>query len=447
MKELEIEGEWWLPEDPTNRMSGRLLIKPEANAILNLNGSIGFERIGTILGDSLNGKEISLKSCYVTQIGFIAASKRKEIPRTKLLIENVFLGYHFEEEPQFRGLILKLPYLSEWINKETFNVLRDSGNGTKIQFTPWSEICRVENLVISFHDDTKVSESLGESYEVKRSTFIEITSENEIQFTQLIGYLWSIRNFFDFATGKNTFPSEIIGLKSQYMTNPRSIPKQVEIILPAENDYLGKDTVITQSLPLPLAIIKDLEVTLQNWFKKQKELEWVFNLYFGYRHNSKSYLNDQFLTLVHALEVYYDISIKTAHMSEEEYKEKVRKLLYDAIPSNLDKDFKDDLKNQLKYGYQKRLRSKLNLLYQKKKKFCEELGINESLLSKIVKTRDYYTHYSEDREEILSGGEIVKATIRLRALLELFILEEISLNSDIQDRFIHYYKKTYNFFT
>ena len=40
-------------------------------------------------------------------------------------------------------------------------------------------------------------------------------------------------------------------------------------------------------------------------------------------------------------------------------------------------------------------------------------------------------------------ASIAKTTIKLKAMLELFILDEIGLNKDVPNRFVNHYKNTY----
>ncbi len=464
MQNLEIKGEWWLPEKSDKRISGILTMQPEEYPALELHGSFEennglikssdneFEKINIICGNSRNGKEITLQGCHTSNIKRnVNVESGKSYTTTRMMIERVFLGHHFSEEPKFKELIIEFPYLSNWINKRTFNVQREDEQQTTISFTPWSKECSVEDVRILFYIGNDINESYGQpdSFNLNKTAFIKIIANDEISYSQLSNYMWGINNFFNFAVGKETFPCKIKGS----VENPNQeleragAQKEIEIVLPAKNDYQGKDLVITHLLPLPLGIIEaNLEDVLKRWFEKQKSLEWVFNLYFGYMRNKNSYLNDQFLAIAHALEVYYNCVIKDHHMNEEKYKEDVRKCLYEAIPSKLDKDFKNDLKNQLKYGYQKRLRSKLNTLFEKKENLCKELAIDAELLSRIVKTRDYLTHFSEDKNNILSGEEIARTVIKIKAMLELFILEEIGLNDDVQNRFVNHYKNVYKLF-
>ncbi len=199
-------------------------------------------------------------------------------------------------------------------------------------------------------------------------------------------------------------------------------------------------------MPLPLELIEtDLENVLKKWFEKQKSLEWVFNLYFGYKRNKNSYLNDQFLAIAHALEVYYNCAIKETYLSETDYEQKVKEPLIKEIDKiqEINGGLKDSLKNKLKYGNEKSLFNKLKAIYKKKEELCKQLGIDEALLEKIKNTRNYFTHYTEVKNNILSWEEIAKTVIKLKAVLELFILEEIGLNNDVQNRFVNNYKNTY----
>lgn len=462
MKDLEIKGEWWIPEKPDKKISGILAMKPEEYSALELHGSFEennsfikpsdkeFEKIKIICGNSLNGKEITLQGCHISNVNSnLNVESGKSYTTTRMMIEKVFIGHHFSEEPKFKELIIEFPYLPNWFNKRTFNVQREDSNQTTIKFTPWSKECSVDDVKILFFIGNNINESYGQSdsYSVNKTAFVKIKVNDEISYSQLSNYMWGINNFLNFAIGKEIFPSKIKGT----IKNPNQelektgVLKEIEVILPAKNDYQGKDSAIAQLLPLPLEIIEaDLENVLKKWFEKQKSLEWVFNLYFGYRRNKNSYLNDQFLAIAHALEVYYNCVIKETYLSETDYEQKVKEPLVKEIDKlQINGGLKDSLKNKLKYGNEKSLFNKLKAIYKRKEELCKQLGIDEALLEKIKNTRNYFTHYTEDKNNILSWEETAKTVIKLKAVLELFILEEIGLNNGVSDRFVNYYKNTY----
>lgn len=463
MQNLEIKGEWWLPEKPEKKISGILTMKPEEYPALELHGSFeeniikssdeDFKKINIICGNSLNGKEITLQGCYTSNINNnVNVESGKKYTTARIMIERIFLGHHFSEEPKFKELIVEFPYLSNWMNKRTFNVQREDEQQTTINFIPWSKECSVEDVKILFYIGNDINESYGQSdsFNLNKTAFIKIIANDEISYSQLSSYMWGVNNFFNFAVGKETFPCKMKGsVKNPNQELERAgVQKEIEIILPAKNDYQGKDSAIAQLLPLPLGIIEsNLEDILKRWFEKQKSLEWVFNLYFGYRRNKNSYLNDQFLAIVHALEVYYNCSIKETYLSKEDYEQKVKEPLIKEIDklTEINGGLKDSLKNKLKYGNEKSLFNKLKAIYEKKEELCKQLGIDKTLLQKIKDTRNYFTHYTEteDKNNILSWEETAKTIIKLKAMLELFILEEIGLNNDEQNRFINHYRNTY----
>ena len=450
MKNLEIKGKWWLPEKPSNKINGMLTMTPEENPTLDLDGSFReseppgnpsereFEKIDIICGDSSNGKEVTLQGCRIFNIKVHLNRSRGKITSTRMLIEKIFLGNHFLEEPKFKLLIVEFPYLFEWMNKKTFNVSLEPGKRGTIDFTCWSKECSIDSIKVLFCAENKTLLS-SESYHIDKNAFVKIENEDEIPYSQLEKYLWEINNFLDFGTGKDTFPCKIKGLKE-------NDSQEIEIFFQAKNDYQGKDLVIASFSPLPLQVIEpNFEKILKKWFEKRKSLEWVFSLYFGYRRNKNSYLNDNFLAIVRALEVYYNCTVKETYLSEEDYKKEVEEPLIKAIKSlnNTDKGLKESLKNKLKYGNEKSLKNKLKILYKKKEDLCNRLGISEELLNKVKNTRNYFTHYAIDESDILSDKETLKATIKLKVMLELFILEEIGL-SEQEKRFVNFYKD--NFF-
>ena len=456
MQNLEIKGKWWLPEKPSNKIYGVLTMTPEDYPTIKLHGSFResksrspfeaeFEKFGIVYGNSSDGKEVTLQDCWISKEEGNLTFEKYTI--TEMLVKKIFLGNHFSEKLKLKELIVEFPYLSNWMNKRTFNPSFEIGKKVTINLTDWSKECFIEDKKIVFYAGNNIKYSVFKSLYIDTHAFIKIESEDEIPYNQLAKYLWGINGFFNFATGKNTFPCKIKG--SMENTDPelkkQGVPKEIEIFFPAKNDYQGKDSGIAQSLPLPLELIEtSLDKVLKKWFEKLESLEWVFNLYFSYRSSGKWYLNDEFLAVARALEVYYSCAVKETYLPKEDYKQKVEEPLIKEIKSlnNVDESLKESLKNKLRWGNEKSLYNKLKILYKKKEDSCKQLGISEEFLKKVTNTRNYFTHYTEDKSNILSQEETLKAKIRLNAMLELFILEEIGL-SEQEKRFVNYNRCAY----
>jgi hypothetical protein len=73
---FQIQGMWWMPEDPETQVPGTLTFDPDHVATLELLGTFkkGLEELGSypslklMLGFSTDGKSITLRECFETSI-------------------------------------------------------------------------------------------------------------------------------------------------------------------------------------------------------------------------------------------------------------------------------------------------------------------------------------------------------------------------------------------
>jgi len=121
VEEFEYSGDWWLPEDPDNEISGTLTYSSQSGAHLALIGSFKdpknfrtmglFARHPIILGITTTGKEVTLYRCSESEInrtmGGIVVSKYRAVI--------TIVGCHFSrvEDITFRSLALSYTHLAQ----------------------------------------------------------------------------------------------------------------------------------------------------------------------------------------------------------------------------------------------------------------------------------------------------------------------------------------------
>lgn len=117
---FEYKGEWWLPEDPSNKLSGTLKVTPE-RIILDLFGAFNSvfdntrsDNYEIILGELYKGKDITL---YQNQLKKLQENLPGDKRVSELSVRYVFVGEHFEkkDEINFSSMSFNFTHLENWL--------------------------------------------------------------------------------------------------------------------------------------------------------------------------------------------------------------------------------------------------------------------------------------------------------------------------------------------
>lgn len=144
-----------------------------------------------------------------------------------------------------------------------------------------------------------------------------------------------------------------------------------------------------------------------------------------------------FLTYSQALEAFIrkNDNFDKFYMSFDEY-DRIKDEFYDCMGNmKLDRDYRRSLKSRIKYGNEYSLRKRLKMLINYLGEYELINVLNDKYHGKfinyVVDTRNYYTHYGDIGQYKTSGGELLLLTCDLKLLLELCLLHELKLSSDL----------------
>ncbi|MBW3596959.1 MAG: hypothetical protein KY475_06755 [Planctomycetes bacterium] len=171
-------------------------------------------------------------------------------------------------------------------------------------------------------------------------------------------------------------------------------------------------------------VAERFERILSNWVTQTEKIQHALDLYFSSLRQPGAFLETRFLPMIQALEVYARADDQQTYIDPTEY-EKVRPRIEASIPHDIDKNLRAALIGKLKYGNEYSLRKRLNRLVKSMeadtvKLFCLNPG---AFVGGVVDTRNYLTHYSDDRGRVLQSTDLHWATIKLRTMFSLVLLK------------------------
>lgn len=207
-------------------------------------------------------------------------------------------------------------------------------------------------------------------------------------------------------------------------------------LLPRESVLFYSDVIFGLN-----KILNKFEFLIKNWFEKINWLEIVYDLYFATVYNSNLYLQNVFLILVQALEVYHskNPNFEQYESPEEEHSERINSIL-EIIP---DKHC-EWLERKLKHSNRKGLAAKLKVIFESLSDVLQQLsdtrtGFRVLLLKKyqrrlvrqIVNNRHYLTHFDESlNEKVADESELYYITEKLKIIICLCLMKELGFNKE-----------------
>jgi len=441
MDKFEYEGKWWLPDKPEKQISGTLRFTPDEGAILDLIGSFKdikdinkMLKLEIILGISSNGKKITLHKCFETKSkisspGLLTSSFRAN---------EIFVGAHFQksEDIKFRELSIRYSYLDEWVNISGFDIQYPDKKVVVIKYK------LPEPIQANIGEDYKVFIDFQATYpthfivqkeaSIKQRTYVRIEHSAEKSLDEYWDIMRYIQNFLSLGITEPVYPLTITGITeaNKQIINGRPYNPPVEIYYCSEISKVPK-TLYPHDMLFTFKDISDrFEIFLKNWFKKANLLKPVYDLYFGTLYNPRMYLQQQFLSLIQAIEAYHRRKFEGKYLSDNDYEPIYEKFKEFINKLAIEPSFKEALKSKLNYGNEYSLRKRLKDLFEKYKEVVDDFIKDKDIfVNKVVYTRNYLTHYDKNlREKAVDGKQLYYVTQQLKIIIVICLLSELGFN-------------------
>jgi hypothetical protein len=196
----------------------------------------------------------------------------------------------------------------------------------------------------------------------------------------------------------------------------------------------------------PWICLSDLDLdlfkaVLQNWADLPDRLRLMFTHFGAYVSYPNFFHQLNLVTLAQFLEAFHRCAVGGQILPLEEY-EKVKLAMLEAIPADVNKEFRKKLADTLAHAHEYSQRTRLKLLFAV---FTEEFQLlfakkYKRFVGLVVNTRNAYTHFDDTAQlEVMTDNEVSLAVIALEALLNSLLLEKVGvpeslLRSKLKDR-------------
>jgi len=416
LEEVNISGEWWLPYYPEKKVKGKLTFNQNDGVILELEEDL-VESSEIILGLEMFNRKITLKDCNLIS---------REIPHghSRMFANFAFIGEHFENnnDIRFGSFFFKISHLFEWLWKNGVEIegIFEQNMSLRYQRPNSISIPVTSNLTTKIDFTRSINQSfVNGEVQIQQYANVSFHFVKKESFKECLKLMHHFRNFLCLVTQSSTYPQKITG----YLEEPPN-STNIEIYYKIDTPIDTKFNMVVQLFPYK-SIENKFETYLRNWYLRSDILEPVFQLYFGSIYGRYVYLNLRFLCLVQALESYHSRTITNEEIKPDEHEKRIANIL-----KSVPQEYKEWLEEELRYSNEPRLRKRLkDIMNSFSQIFSTKYKEPKYFLDKVVKTRNYLTHYDEGlKKESATGRELNYITEKLKTLIELCLLKEMGFS-------------------
>ena len=448
-KEIKRAGFFWLPASPERQISGSLSVTDGGNVELELTQPIDTdleavfgqtEGLNQIVGHVEKDGPVLIDRCYRIQ-------KKRNVAHGGLIASDVIWAdrvlarfpHDKDTNLHFNTFTFSIEGIDEWVGISGIKVdPQYAERALTISYNPPKKIVlNLDNsmqLLITFAP-TFPGLPATKRAEVTQKTYFKLISQETGELDEFISVARKITSFLCFVM------NEIVCLERMSATsenlqqdigNGHTAPISVGVYCPTW-PYAREEPEINElDMLFRFAEVQgQFESMINKWIKNYEEISPALDLFFLTKTGTLPTWNIQFLTLVQSLEAFHRRTSDEKHMEENDFEE-IRKSLINKCP----KQERNWFGSKLQYANELTLRNRMQRLTDPFEKYMS--GERRSqMIDRIVKTRNYLTHYDSKLEQEAAKGEVLEFLCRkMNALFRLHFLKLIGFNEQEIDRIV-----------
>ena len=404
MEELDLNGLFWVADDPEEKVQGSLHFDPSAGAELRLDGGFknppSSDQTSHIFGKSDN-RHLTLDSCRMIdeEVAFLDGED-PYVDRSEYSAAAIIVGQHISEDAmqQFAGATLELAGLETWTDLKTFlprDCSRESGTGLPYNSLPnvTHDKMNMDFGEIQFRSRVDVSRVSDVEISYKRRGFFELEFSSDVGYDEVRRRCDAIQDLVTLGTNSTSYITRIALRRAIY-------DEVSELTLVYEYDLylrLRGSHAATRSTDAPwrpyftFADIGGLSGLLK-WMNHSDDYSTSISALLSHRYLPSIYAHNYLLNLVTSAEQFHRKCFSNQVLPKSEHRTRVREIIR-AAPQ----DHREWLTEQLLYSNEPRLRERLHELAEYIGPPYSSLVNNTSDWAKrVAKTRNDLIHRPDD---------------------------------------------------
>jgi hypothetical protein len=435
---LPIVGNWWLPNNSRKRITGRLYKDHDHGLCLEINGLLfDFEKLDETFGIPINfiyGKSTTQEIITLKDSVLISHSGNSSTYQ----IYSCFFGKKFETLNDVRFHVVNVAFrnLNKWVMEyffeDDFGSLYKKDHASISVHTKPIDLGEINGFRLRIKirniEQVKGRDIAGFHF----NSSLEISTDEPRLFDEFLDISTKFSGFLSFATLKPVFISDMDGI----IRHKRKKPDFINILLRyKENHYEDYSSRNYYGL-FPFRFVEqNISKVVKNYFDLLEMYYPVYDLYLYSIRNPSSILENEFRNLVEGLEAYHRRRFSGKYISNEEYRREIYPLFLNVIPEDLEKNFKEKLKNSLKYMNEFSLRKRMldlikNLPEELEFKIQKEKGYQDDIIRNIVKIRNHFAHFDPNEKGFIPKDPVSLRLLNeeMRLILEANILQDFGFD-------------------
>lgn len=475
VEEIEYQGYWWLPEAPSQQVSGTLKLVPGGQILLTCFGD--FPNYPTSFGaleqearkNNPGAKSISILSLAPSSPPLIngmalLAGHWKEVTLygtdcvggtasdwdtpafslSRFSIKAAFIGTCFEslESAKFDAVEANYFRIRNWLGYDFLKrkweerVKGKSISGT-FTFTelPTVTISTIETT-LRFATRVKPKQERQFRFELTYDVPIELRANAPQSFDWYLKEFSKLQILLALLCGHATNSIYYVGICGD---------TRLDIYFNSTREWVVDRYDDTHTLTTLTALESQFPQLVNTWFENFERFGKAIYLYNANVMEEKMYLNLRFLSLAQAAEAAHRELYGATDLDEADvlhYRELEQRLLSE-LADSASRAFYESVKSKLKFLPHTSLRSRLRKLFEAVEPAVSQYIPDErAFIEHIVNTRNYFTHHTRELETAAAqGAALFVLNLQIEVLLSATFLREIGLSVDDISRFFKDFPK------
>lgn len=444
------QGLFWFPEHEDDKVAGTLSYDPENGAVLSLLGILGdledaFKRAfgaetrdekSTIHGVTMKGKPVSLLRAIDSNRQLNMPGIPNETWKSNLLI----IGVHMTsaDEEIFSKSYFRFEKIETWLQHSPFTATSDPVEKT---FNVLAE--KPREVPFAAHGEFEIS-SVGSLYtdnEPATRYIIDATSQMAISPSEPRSLNWHLDRAARLSELASLCTGHYLPLTSLELRGPEyelggggTRPSEVHLyarLIHGEGPSESKSDRLMPMVTGP-ELISFNPQAVQLWFDHFEDFRPALRLFFTITGERQMFVNIRLLLAIQALEVFHRRTSGETVMAEAKF-QAFKDAMVAAIPADTEPKMREKLEALYRFSNEPSLNQRLRSIVASLTEAFGETpaGFSGHFIRKLVDTRNYYTHFSEElNERTLDGEGMYWATRRVILLMTLLCLQRLGIAAD-----------------
>lgn len=324
--------------------------------------------------------------------------------------------------------------MDEWVGISGINVENDWDNKTAtISYNP------PEHITYSLDNDMQLEICFAYTLpgvpniieaKITQRAYFKLKSETLRPLSDFTEIAYKLTNLMCFAIDATVTLKNVSATSSEIQREigeGKFYPVPVNIYYPSIPHSENVPNKSWHQMLFSYRVIKpNAQDVFNNWVNAYEILSPALSLYFSTKVGAQKYLDGKFLALAQGLETYHRRTSDEKLMDSYEFNSLVSTII-EKCPDN----YLSWLQGRLMHGNEINLGKRIKLIIEPFKNHLGSSKERSKLLRKIVDTRNYLTHYSEDlKDNAAEGKELWYLCQKMEVIFQLHFLKVIGFSKE-----------------